>query len=75
MFQLITQFGGYGVFAQIALALFFLAFLMILVITWLRPKSQMDHYARLALSDELPPDDDSNHTTQTDAQHGAERHE
>jgi len=75
MFQLMTQFGGYGVFAQIALALFFLAFLIVLVTTLIRPKSQMDHYARLALSDDLPPSDHNPDPTKTDAQHGAEHHE
>ena len=75
MFQLMTQFGGYGIFAQIALALFFLAFMMILVTTLIRPKKQMEHYARLALSDDLPPADKPDNTNHADAQHGAEHHE
>ena len=78
MFQLITQFGGYTLFAQIALGLFFLAFMMILFSPLTRPKSQMQHYARMALSDDLPSGQahrDQAHPEQADAEHGDAPHE
>lgn len=73
MYQLLTQYAGYGVFAQIALGLFFLAFMMILISTLTRPKSQMEHFARMALSDDAGSDDAP--AEQANAEHGASHHE
>ncbi len=64
MIQLITQYAGFGIFAEIALALFFLAFIMILVSTFMRPKSEMEHFARMALTEDVGPPKKS-------AEHGA----
>ena len=64
MIQLITQYAGFGMFAEIALALFFLAFMMILVSTLIRPKSEMQHFARMALTEDVGP-------AKTNAEHGA----
>ncbi len=75
MFQLITEYGGYGLFAQIALALFFIAFLLILFSTLIRPKSQMQHYARMALTDDINPGPGDDPATQANPEHGAAHHE
>jgi hypothetical protein len=55
MFQLVTQNAGYGLYAQIALGLFFFAFMLILISTLIRPRSQMQHYARMALTEDIKP--------------------
>jgi cbb3-type cytochrome oxidase subunit 3 len=73
MIQLVTQYAGFGVFAEVALGLFFLAFIMILLSTFLRPKSQMQRYARMALSDDVCQDQAP--TEQEKAEHGAAHHE
>jgi hypothetical protein len=79
MIQLITQYAGFGMFAEIALALFFLAFMMILVSTFMRPKSQMEHFARIALTEEVGAAEITTEsaavTPKTDAEHGATHHE
>ncbi len=84
MFQLVTQFGGYNLFAEIALGLFFFAFMLILVSTLIRPKSQMKHYARMALTEDIhAPRDSSKASSETSAgsipqandEHGAASHE
>ncbi len=79
MIQIVTQYAGYGLFAQIALALFFFAFMLILVSTLIRPKSLMQHYARMALSDDVgsgdPIDATADPATQANDEHGAAHHE
>ncbi len=73
MIQLITQYAGFGMFAEIALALFFLAFMMILVSTLIRPKSEMQHFARMALTEDVGPV--KTPAGQANAEHGAAQHE
>ncbi len=52
MIKDVLQSGNYGLFTQIALVLFFLAFVVLLVINFLRPRSQTDKIARLPLEDD-----------------------
>jgi len=81
MFQLITQFGGYNLFAQIALGLFFFAFMMILISALTRPRSQMQHYARMALTDDIAPSkppatgNPADQDKPANDEHGADSHE
>jgi len=81
MYQLVTQFGGYNLYAQIALGLFFFAFMLILISTLTRPRSQMQHYAKMALRDDLPRDEPTDTDDQVDQdkpandEHGGESHE
>jgi len=52
MLQIVLQDGTYGFFTQAALVLFFGAFLVILLTTFTRPRSQTDRYSRMPLSDD-----------------------
>ncbi len=73
MLQQVLHDGNYGFFTQAALVLFFLSFATILVLTFTRPRSQTDQYARMPLAD----DNNTDPVTPTEPTraHGAEHHE
>ncbi len=52
MLQQVLQGGDYSLFTQIALVLFFMSFIILLVLAFLRPRSLNDKYARMPLSDD-----------------------
>jgi hypothetical protein len=52
MLQQVIQGGDYGIFTQTALVLFFGAFVVLLAITFFRPRSQTDRFARMPLADD-----------------------
>ena len=52
MLQQVLQSGDYSLFTQAALVLFFLAFVVLLAITFVRPRSQTDRFARMPLTDD-----------------------
>lgn len=52
MLQQVLQSGDFSIFTQLALVLFFGAFVVLLGITFLRPRSQTDRFARMPLTDD-----------------------
>ena len=59
MLQQVLQGNDYSLFTMIALALFLLAFILLLVITFLRPKHVDEHDARMPLNDDIEFDQDT----------------
>ena len=53
MLQQVLQGGDFSIFTQIALILFFGSFIVMLALTFLRPRSQTDRFARMPLSDDI----------------------
>jgi len=53
MLQQVLQGGDYSLFTQAALVLFFLSFIVLLALTFARPKILNDRYARMPLSDDI----------------------
>jgi len=70
MLQMVLQDGHYGFFTQAALVLFFGSFLVILLVTFTRPRRQTDHYAHMPLADDR--DLEPMTPIQTNARHGGE---
>ena len=66
MLQQVLQSGDYSLFTQAALVLFFGAFVVMLAITLVRPRSQTDRFARMPLTD----DNDHDTTTTPPTTHG-----
>lgn len=52
MLQMVLQDGHYGFFTQAALVLFFGSFLVILLVTFTRPRKQTNRYAHMPLADD-----------------------
>lgn len=52
MLQQVLQSGDYNLFTQAALVLFFGAFVVLLGITFIRPRSQTDRFARMPLAED-----------------------
>jgi len=71
MLQTVLQNGDYGFFTQAALVLFFVAFMVILLTTLTRSRSQTDRFARMPLADDQ--DLETTNTTPTNSDHGADR--
>jgi cbb3-type cytochrome oxidase subunit 3 len=70
MLQMVLQDGHYGFFTQAALVLFFGAFLLILLVTFTRPRRQTDRYAHMPLADDRDPEPMT--PMQTNARQGGE---
>ncbi len=71
MLQTVLQDGTYGFFTQAALVLFFGAFLVILLTTFSRSRSQTDRFSRMPLSDDQDLEPTTGSPNHKD--HGADR--
>ena len=65
MLQMVLHEGEYNIYIQIALGLFVLAFVILLLVTLLRPKKLDSHDAHLPLEDDTEPPRDT-HAAQSD---------
>jgi hypothetical protein len=66
MLQTVLQDGNYGFFTQAALVLFFGSFLVVLLTTFARPRSQTDRYSRMPLAEDRSAEPTASDLTDSD---------